>query len=427
MDQLTLALRQWRETRDHVQPMEGRLQELTDRCAEIIDRWNLASERHARAVGEVESKLQHWHTIEHRLEEDSAQRMRELAQIIRGEWDDLRRLHEEPIKQLRDQAAALGETCMAAASLAVRGFERTEARLGALESDLHSRLNQLSRDIQTLAPRPSPPAAMAPFPLDEVMRIHGELRGDAKTPALAPPADTAPAVVADPQRLLARVDSLERELTTEREEVRRSTTATDRLARNWRAALVFAAALLLITGYFGFRLLGYVEARMNDANTRVAAAERQAQVIAANASREVAATRTDAERQIGEARRAALQAQLASAVSVAPDLVRFQLTSTDATAPATAQVLWSRTTGLVFTATRLPALPDGTTYQIWLLSNTSPIAAGLCAPDRNGRVTIAFDNPAELPRPINGVMVTLEPAGGASSPSSTPVLIRAPQ
>jgi anti-sigma-K factor RskA len=286
-------------------------------------------------------------------------------------------------------------------------------------------LTQLSRDIQTsLVPRPAPPA---PFPLDGVMRIHEELRGGANAPALAAPADTASTVAPDPQRLLDRVDSLERELTTEKEEVRRSTTTTDRLVRNWRAALTFAVAVILVTGYFGFRLTRYVEARMNDANARVVAAERQAQIIAANASREVAVTRTEAERQIAEARGAALQAQLASAVSVAPDLVRFNLTPADTTAPATAQVLWSRTAGLVVTSSRLPAAPDGTTYQIWLLNNTAPIAAGVFLPDRNGRVTIAFENPADLPRPINGAMVTLEPAGGSPSPSGTPVLLRPPQ
>ena len=428
VDQLTLALRQWRETRDHVQPMEEQLRELTDRCAEIINRWDLTSERHARAIADVESKLQHWNTIEHRLEEESAQRVRELSEVIRREWDDLRRIHEEPVKQLRDQAAALGETCMAAASLAVRGFERTEARLAALETDLHARLHQLSRDIQTaLVPAAARPAPVTPFPLEGVMRIHEELRGDAT------PSDTATAhressePLTDPRRLLDRVDSIERELVTEKEEVRRSASTADRMVRNWRTALALAAAAIIVIGYFGFRLQQYVEGRLNDAATRVSAAEQQAQIIAANASREVSASRTEAQRQIAEARSAALQAQLASAVMVAPDLIRFNLGATDATASTTAQALWSRSSGLVFTASRLAAPPDGTTYQIWLLNNTAPIAAGLFIPDGNGRVTIAFDNPAEVPRPINGVMVTIEPAGGSPAPSSTPVLVRPPQ
>jgi hypothetical protein len=60
------------------------------------------------------------------------------------------------------------------------------------------------------------------------------------------------------------------------------------------------------------------------------------------------------------------------------------------------------------------------------MSYTSPVAAGLFVPDALGRTTTAFENPPELPRPITGAMVTLEPAGGSPSPSGTPVLVRVP-
>jgi hypothetical protein len=429
VDQLTLALRQWRESRDHVQPVEAQLRELADRCTEIISRWSVTSERHARAVAEVESTLQHWSTIEHRLEEDATSRVREFSEIVRREWEDLRRIHEEPVKQLRDQAAALGETCMAAASLSVRGFERTEARLAALETDLHARLHQLSRDIQSaLAPVTARPAPVTPFPLDGVMRIHEELRGAATPLEMGAASDAAsPEALTDSRRLLERVDSIERELSTEKEEVRRSASAADRMLRNWRTTLAVAVAAIVVIGYFGWRLQQYVDGRLNDAAARVSAAEQQAQAIAVNASREVSASRSEAERQIAEARGAALQAQLVSTVMVAPDLIRFNLGVTDKESTATAQALWSRTSGLVLSASRLAAAPTGTTYQIWLMSYTVPIAAGQFTPDRNGRVTVAFENPAEVPRPITGVMVTIEPAGGSQTPSSTPVLVHPPQ
>jgi hypothetical protein len=426
LDQLTLALRQWRETRDHAEPVEQRLAELTERCTEIVNRWAATSERHARAVSEVEARLQHWNAIESRLEQDSAQRVRELSEVIQREWDGLRRIHEEPVKQLRDQAVALGETCMAAASLAVRGFERTEARLAALEADLHGRLNQLSRDLQTaLAPASAKPADVTPFPLDGVMRIHEELRGGTtETASSAPPevpgaratAETAPTT---PATVTPAVVTHTPAVVTHTPEVLPPVTA------NWRPlGFAVAAGALLLLAIAGFGLKSYIDSRMNEADARVTAAERTAEATADAASKQLEATRAETQRQIAEAQQAALQARIASAVTVASDVLRFNLVPTDSTLPTTAQVLWSRSSGLVLSASQLAPPPSGTTYQIWLLNNTVPIAAGTFVPDRQGRATVVLENPAQVPRPINGVMITLEPAAGSRAPSGTPVLIR---
>src|SRR6476646_2732606 len=52
IERLTLALARWRESEEHRQPVEHRLAELTDQCADVLRQWTVTSERHAHAVGE---------------------------------------------------------------------------------------------------------------------------------------------------------------------------------------------------------------------------------------------------------------------------------------------------------------------------------------------------------------------------------------
>jgi hypothetical protein len=107
-----------------------------------------------------------------------------LDRTIGHEWKAIRQIHEEPVKQLREQAAALGETCVAAANLALRSFERAEARISALETTLQGRLSALSEEVHAALAelhRQVPAqgvlgSPVAPFPLEGVVRIHDELR-----------------------------------------------------------------------------------------------------------------------------------------------------------------------------------------------------------------------------------------------------------
>ena len=136
IDRLSLTLRGWRETQDHLQPMERRLSDLTDQCAEILHQWEATGERHAHAVGELEARLTGWNDTEARLQRDASWRFQALERAIEHEWASLRQLHEEPAKQLTTQAENLSEICVAAAGSAQTGIERAEARLAALETDL---------------------------------------------------------------------------------------------------------------------------------------------------------------------------------------------------------------------------------------------------------------------------------------------------
>jgi Anti-sigma-K factor rskA, C-terminal len=443
IDQLSLALRQWRETQDMLLPMEQRLSALTERCAEILNRWSEHDQRHADAIKQLEGKLNDWSAIEQRLEQDSLQRIREFEGTIEHEWSQLRQMHAEPVKQLREQSATLGETCVAAANLALRGFERAESRFAALEADLQERLSQLSHDVQTAIAdlrHDRPALKPAPFPLEGVMRIHDEMRespGDAA--AALPPAPAAPTSVETPAApetkpaaqlpeaaaaLTVRMESLEREVTHTNQEVRDSVSKAEQMQRGWRLLFGIAAGAIAIAALIGLNVMSRVNARLNEAATRVAAAEKQAQAASDAATKEIASTRAEADKQIAEAHTTALRAQIVSNVLAAPDLVRFSLGSADAAGRASAQVLWSRSRGMVVSTSRLPAAPAGSAYQVWLLSTGAPISVGTISPDAAGRATLSLDTLPDLPPVVTGIIVTLEPAAGSAAPSGAVVLTR---
>ena len=438
IDQLSVALHQWRSSQDHLEPMEQRLTELTERCAEILNRWTATDARHAQAVGQVEERLNEWNAIESRLQRDAVHRLRELETTIEHEWKSLRQMHEEPIRQLREQAVSLGETCRTAATLALQSFEKAETRIAALEADLQGRLTKISSDVAALAartdaPRTSqlPSGGPAPFPLDGVMAIHDELRGGDAPPeaSLAKTAPVpAPAARALPEQALAltaRMDSLEREITSEREEVRAAASRAARLDGYWRLLLAILIIAIIGGGAYAGLLQRRFSAEIDAAASRAAAAERDAAAATAAASKQIADSRADADRQIAEARDTARQAQLTSNILAAPDLVRLTLIGAGNAADAIAHIHWSRAQGLIVNAVRLPAAPAGSTYQLWLLGET-PVSAGFLTPDAERRAAIVGPNPPGMPRPVTGVLVTLEPADGSAAPAGAIVLQRPP-
>jgi anti-sigma-K factor RskA len=223
------------------------------------------------------------------------------------------------------------------------------------------------------------------------------------------------------------MQSLEREIATEREEARETASRSDRLRRNWRITLAGAAVVIVAAAFLAIRFQGQINARLDAAAARATAAEQQAATASENATRQIAATKADADRQIAEARQAALKAEVVSNLLAAPDLIRFNLVGTGDAERAYAQVLWSRTRGMVVSGSRLPALPAGSVYQVWLLTETEPVSAGLLTPDASGRATMMVETPPSVPRRVVGANVTVEPAGGAAAPSGAVVLARPQQ
>jgi hypothetical protein len=151
-------------------------------------------------------------------------------------------------------------------------------------------------------------------------------------------------------------------------------------------------------------------------------AGRQAQAATVTANEQIAAARQEAAQQIAEARDAALKAQTVSDVLAAPDLLRLNLVGRNRL--TTAQVLLSRTRGLVISGSRIPPPPAGSTYQVWLLTPEEPVSAGVITPDATGRVTVVTDMPPRVPPPIGGASITIEPAGGSQFPTGPAVLSR---
>jgi anti-sigma-K factor RskA len=166
------------------------------------------------------------------------------------------------------------------------------------------------------------------------------------------------------------------------------------------ASLILAVALSVYAASLRARI-GALELRLQDATERAAAGERQ----------------------LADVKRVSVEAQSQIAILVAPDLQRIDLQGQSQAPKASARAFWSRSRGLVFTASNLPTVPPGKTYQVWVLTKQSaPISAGLFKPDQQGRVAAMFETPPDLPQPI-GMAVTIEPDGGVPSPTGDKYLV----
>lgn len=122
-------------------------------------------------------------------------------------------------------------------------------------------------------------------------------------------------------------------------------------------------------------------------------------------------------------RRSASQAEFTAEVLAAPDLAQVVLAGQPAAPSASARAFWSRSRGLVFNASNMPALPAGSTYQLWVIpAQAPPISAGLIKPDASGRVIAVFKTPPDLPQPT-AMAVTIEPDGGVPAPTGDKYLV----
>ena len=86
-------------------------------------------------------------------------------------------------------------------------------------------------------------------------------------------------------------------------------------------------------------------------------------------------------------------------------------------------VLYSATSGkLVFTASNMPAPPQGKAYELWVLPvKGSPVPAGMFTPDLQGSAAVIFPQiPVNLE--ASGFGVTVEDAAGSPVPTSAIVL-----
>ena len=148
---------------------------------------------------------------------------------------------------------------------------------------------------------------------------------------------------------------------------------------------------------------------------------RSAELETRRASAQAAAAQATAR----EAQRRLLEATARLAVLTAPDVVRVELAGQRPAPSAVGRAFWSRSRGLVFTASHLPAAPPSRAYQLWVVTATSPISAGVLQTDRSGDVSALFNTPADIPPPV-AMAVTLEPAGGVAAPTGDKYLVGVP-
>jgi len=126
------------------------------------------------------------------------------------------------------------------------------------------------------------------------------------------------------------------------------------VATGWLAAAA-AALVALGLGWYAMQLRSEVErleADLQVAETRLANTEAEARTVRTRLAR----------------------AQAETAILSAADLRRVDLAGQKGAPLATARAFWSRAQGLVFTASRLPELPAGRTYQLWVLTSGAPVS-----------------------------------------------------
>ena len=329
---------------------------------------------------------------------DVDHRIRTLEETLGREAHALRLMHEEPLKQLQTHAAHLQDLC---------------ARVQTLLADLES-------GGGTPAPTPGKPAA---WPLERVVHLHDELRrtghGDGNGHSERSRHGILTLHDAAPQE--SPGDTTNGRLRRSFSEALSPSDDSEHRPR-WQYIAAGAAAivaLLLIVG-----VVRWIGGRLDDASNRVASAERQVVATTRLASEEVRSAREDATRQIAEAREVAQRAETVGVILAAPDLIRFNLTSTLADG-SSAQVLWSRTRGIMLSASRLPAAGPDKTYQLWLVTNGPSVSAGVFVPDPTGRATLVVDSPPKI-GPVVGAAITVEPTGGRATPSGQALLTRFP-
>jgi anti-sigma-K factor RskA len=112
------------------------------------------------------------------------------------------------------------------------------------------------------------------------------------------------------------------------------------------------------------------------------------------------------------------QNQAIAAVLSAPDAQ--VATGTSSTGGTATVVLSYGEQKMIFTSSGLPPLPNAKVYELWLLSTGSATPAGLLPQPTDGKTPPVL---AAGLTSADKVGVTVEPAGGTSSPTTTPILV----
>ena len=173
--------RLWRKAETSVPPIEQRLAAMADQYAEYLKRWAATVERHTTPSRSSRRTPANGRTASTRVRQETAERLQDLESTIEREWDTLKRMQEEPIRELREQAESLTQVSLAMANASQQGVERAEARFASFETEVHIRLTELTRELTAalaemkarLDRHPASRDASSQWSLDEVTGCMG--------------------------------------------------------------------------------------------------------------------------------------------------------------------------------------------------------------------------------------------------------------
>lgn len=349
---------------------------LADEYAEHLKQWAHTVDRHTHAVQQLEAYVAEWKDAGGRVQRDASERLDALGSIVAREWSTLKAIHEEPIKELREQAAHLTQ-------------------------DLRAAVTELRTAVT--APRLGP---TAPWPLDDVTMLHSQLRGSVP--------EGGPGTVPDLRHRLLLQEPSDTVVSPA------GPAGGGEWGRWWRTAVVSIAVALIMGGWLGWRQYG----ELRRTTSRLQHAELTSATATAEAARQLATVRAESAREITRARDIASRAQRISDVLAAPDLRRYHLTGTGSGRSPSGQGLWSRTRGLVFSGSGIASPLNNRPYELWLVTPGAPVKAGTFSPDTDGTVTIVQPAPF-VPGAVVGILVTTE-GPNRDAPSGDLVLTSIP-
>jgi anti-sigma-K factor RskA len=175
----------------------------------------------------------------------------------------------------------------------------------------------------------------------------------------------------------------------------------------WFAAAAGLAAILVGGWALTLRAhINFLDQALREARAQTVAAQMQLR---------------ETQAQLGRAQQELQRASLTTTILSAPDVLRLDLKGQSAAPGAIGRAFWSKSRGVLFTASSLPPLPSSKVYQLWILPATgAPLSAGLVSLDGEGRGVVAGE-PGTSATP-KGFAVTAEPAGGSATPTM-PILL----
>jgi hypothetical protein len=421
---------------------EARFKQLTDECEGVLTGLVAVDRRHSSVIAGLNDRLGDWYHLESKLLEESARRIEQFERGVGHEWLVLRQLHEEPLAQLKDDADQLRMACLEAARTARFRFDAVEKACTSYAAEMERRLEEWNRELlgavrsagggdQARPALPAPPAALAlpaatdvqPWPLEGVAQLHHELRAGGT--GLAPSA-----AAADPPAHDGTVGHSTTAGSPGNAAAPGTMPALTRRARwklTWPGVAALTAAATIVVALGGYALLRGGNAEGAASRAQPPALHDAPAAPAAAASGAPSGVLPAGSERIAEAERAAERAGAMVEILAAADLRRYALAGVPASAPNPpyGQVLWSRSRGLAASASRLPALPEGKVYRLWIVPDGPPVAAGVLAPDAAGRAGLVLGGPLKLPLPVT-IQVTVEDRGAAGAPSGPVCLTRVP-